>query len=371
MRIGFIGDTILSDEASIAPELVNILQGTDFNIANLEAPYVLTNAKPRKSAGLHQLTHSVALLTQLNIKAVSLANNHMMDFDGNAIVNTINHLKNNGIGCFGAGNNSHEALLPFEIETSDGTFRFFGTMQRYHSAHHFATQSHGGIAQYVPSQLKRATAQSPKDKNVLFVHWNQEFEDFPEPESKSSAEKLTDCFGMIVGSHPHCIQGISKINNSVIAYSLGNFVLPHRTYCNTTLKRYPDKSYTAFILIWNTEDKDNPFEVIPYTITKDGLHIESIEQEASLHMIQHLKTISETLHLKGKAYYQFYKQHRIRKHRPMLTHNEIINRIVIGSYMSGRAALLKSEIMIARTLDAMGLRRFFKQMLAKIIKRYH
>ncbi len=371
MRIGFIGDTILSDEASIAPEMVNILQGTDFNIANLEGPFVSAEAKPRKNAGMHQLTHNVDLLKQLNIKAVSLANNHMMDFDEHAIINTINHLKNNGIGCFGAGNNSHEALLPFETETPDGIFRFFGTMQRYHSAHHFATHSHGGIAQYVPSQLKRATAQSPKDKNVLFVHWNQEFEDYPEPVSKSSAEKLTDCFGMIVGSHPHCIQGISTINNSVIAYSLGNFILPHRTYCNTTLKPYPTKSYTAFILIWNTEDKINSFEVIPYTITPDGLHIEKMNPEESSLVREHIEKISEPLQLEHKKYIHFYKRNRHRKNRPLLTHNEYVNRIVVGSYMSGRAALLKSEIMIARTLDAVGLRRFFKQLLAKIIKRYH
>lgn len=371
MRIGFIGDTILSDEAKVGPGLLAVLQQTDFNIANLEAPFLPSYAKARSKAGLHNLTHRVDLLKQLNVKAVSLANNHMMDFGEKAIEYTINYLTKNNIGCFGAGIHSNNAYQSFDIKTKEDNFNFFGAMQRYHSKHHFSTQKRGGVAQYIPDLLTQRTNKSSNTKNILFLHWNQEFEDYPEPVSKSTAEKLTTHFDLIIGSHPHCPQGISVINHSVIAYSLGNFILPHRNYCNTALKGYPTKSYSSFIFIWNTDNKNNPYEVIPYTISKDGLEVEMPSDDESNQIRQHIQKLSQNLSIKGKAYRKFYLKTRIRRNRPILSENEFRNRIVIGSYMNGRALLLYIEILVAKILDAMGLRKTIKLILSKAIKRYH
>ena len=54
MRIGFVGDLILSRCLKVDKELIEILNGTDLNIANLEAPFIRNGMRPLRKAGLHQ-----------------------------------------------------------------------------------------------------------------------------------------------------------------------------------------------------------------------------------------------------------------------------------------------------------------------------
>lgn len=371
MRIGFLGDTILSDEAKVGPRLKEVLQSTSFNIANLEGPFIGSGSKPRARAGMHQLTHSVNLLKELNVVAVSLANNHMMDFGDNTIVSTKKHLNDNGIGCFGAGKDSEDANQPFEIELGGELYRFYGAMQRYYSAHHFATTQRGGVAQYRPSANRTKGEHLGKAvRNVLFLHWNQEFEDYPEPESKRTAELLTESFDLIVGSHPHCVQGISHHGRSSVVYSLGNFILPHRHYFNTSLNSYTSKSYQSMVVIWDADNQTQPVTIVPCTVSPDGQFIEMADADTESAIREKLLNISEPLLLDGADYRRFYLKNRVRKNRPVLTRYEIINRIKIGIYMGIRQFMLYVEIKVASLLDAMGMRTLMRRMLSLFIPRY-
>jgi poly-gamma-glutamate capsule biosynthesis protein CapA/YwtB (metallophosphatase superfamily) len=57
------------------------------------------------------------------------------------------------------------------------------------------------------------------------LHWGTEYSDYPEVYQKETAHRLVDAGAkLVIGHHPHCLQGVEMYNGSFIAYSLGNFV---------------------------------------------------------------------------------------------------------------------------------------------------
>jgi poly-gamma-glutamate synthesis protein (capsule biosynthesis protein) len=57
------------------------------------------------------------------------------------------------------------------------------------------------------------------------MHWGNEYVDRPSPDQIRLAHKIIDSgANMILGHHPHVLQGVEKYHNGVIAYSLGNFI---------------------------------------------------------------------------------------------------------------------------------------------------
>lgn len=60
---------------------------------------------------------------------------------------------------------------------------------------------------------------------VVSLHWGTEYSDYPEVYQKETAHRLVDAGAkLVIGHHPHCLQGVEMYNGSFIAYSLGNFV---------------------------------------------------------------------------------------------------------------------------------------------------
>ncbi len=364
MKIGFIGDIILSDQLEIDPILLEKLNETDFNVANLEAPFIDQSMKPRRGMGLHQLTHKVDLLKKLNVRLVSLANNHMMDFGIEAIEHTVKHVEQNGILCFGAGSDLKESLEPCQIDVNGETLELYGALQRYGLNQHFAGKHKGGIAPWdnnLFSTKKKAACR------VLFAHWNREFEDYPEPVSKYYAEELTERFDLIVGSHSHCIQGVQKFRGVPIVHSLGNFALPHKSYFNTSLSGYPNKCYTGLVYVWDSNNEDN---LLLTEMSKDGLMV-GFRQEGQLHALDEVKSLSEPLALAYNSYRKFYKKNRIDKRPPLLSKSKTFNIVRFGIYVRSLQLFHSLEVILAKVLDLLGLRMLIKRILGLFIKRYN
>jgi poly-gamma-glutamate synthesis protein (capsule biosynthesis protein) len=368
MKIGFLGDLILSEQNAVSNSLLAQLLTTDFNVANLEASFINDGFRPRQKAGLHHLTKSVGFLKKLNIKAVSLANNHMLDFGCEAVQYTINHLKQNGIECFGAGENAYEAAKPCIIMHRGNEIALYGAMQKYYSDAHFAKSNRAGVLRFNADALLKDALVSDKRINILYLHWNQEFEDYPEPVSKMNAERLTSGFQVVVGSHPHCIHGIDERNHALIAYSLGNFALPHQQYCNVALPVYPSKSYDSLFLKVNFDDHSTTYEAVPLKVDPSGSYVDLHSESEAIK--KKIASLSKPLLLNDKEYGSFYLQNRFNKKRPVLSGNSFVNSIWIGSYIGMQQSVQKIEIGIARILEFFHVRALAKRVVGKVIKRY-
>ena len=64
----------------------------------------------------------------------------------------------------------------------------------------------------------------------MYIHWNEEFADYPEEYARTMAKKMIDAGAdIIIGSHSHTLMGIEYYKNKPIYYSLGNFVFNRST----------------------------------------------------------------------------------------------------------------------------------------------
>jgi poly-gamma-glutamate synthesis protein (capsule biosynthesis protein) len=139
-RLAAMGDVMLDREVgrhfTAAPDdfamadVVDVLRGFDIVCLNLENPVAVSGAPdavqdPHVTFRAHPRTLDV--IRRLGTTVVSLGNNHMLDYGGGALVETLEHLDRAGIGHVGAGRNSDEANRPFIIERNGRRIAFLSS----------------------------------------------------------------------------------------------------------------------------------------------------------------------------------------------------------------------------------------------------
>jgi poly-gamma-glutamate capsule biosynthesis protein CapA/YwtB (metallophosphatase superfamily) len=124
MNILIAGDFFISDEYRnkdlIDQSVLDIFQNADYRIINLEVPITADNPKNKiLKTGPHLRTSEetvIPYLKQLKVDALTLANNHILDYGTKGLTDTFGTLKNNQIDFVGAGNNLEEATKPLSLE---------------------------------------------------------------------------------------------------------------------------------------------------------------------------------------------------------------------------------------------------------------
>jgi poly-gamma-glutamate synthesis protein (capsule biosynthesis protein) len=96
-----------------------------------------------------------------------------------------------------------------------------------------ADRNHPGVAEaYSPDRAVASIKEAKKNADivVVMVHWGKERESMPVPHQKDLAYRFVDAGAdLVIGSHPHVLQGFESYKNKWIAYSLGNFVFSSTT----------------------------------------------------------------------------------------------------------------------------------------------
>ncbi len=368
MKIGVLGDLILNNNLQIDNRIVDILNSTDFNIANLEAPFIEYDwIKPNQKNGLFQLSQNCHLLKNLNIKVVSLANNHISDFGTHGIEKTLKILKNENILYFGAGLNENEAIKPAIIEVEGKKTAFFGFMMKYFSNKYFAAKTSSGIAKYNPEIVIPLLKNCNADYKIIYNHWNQEFEDYPEPVMRYYSEKIIEHCDVIIGSHPHCIQGIEKINGKPVFYSLGNFAMSNVKYGNISLPKYPEKCYKSFFIVLNIEKRKIDYEIFPISMNDDSTEIKLMKIDESKLIINKIENISEPFRLSYNKYKKFYNRNKIRKLRFTFTKYEKINSLLMFLSLTVLKIISIAQKIIFKILKLIKLDKFVQKKFSKTL----
>ncbi len=225
MRIAFLGDIALvgqfdgSEGEKNISTLIELLKGYDYIVANLESP--LTNKRTTiipKSMHLRANESSVATLIKLGVDAVTLANNHTYDYGRKGLEDTIRVLEKSGIEWYGVDGKSLTKIM-------DGEKLSFSGFCCYSTNGIGYTNSGKGINTLT---IEAAERQIKNDKqngfvSIISAHYGIEHTNFPAIEHINLFNRLSEENVVIVhGHHPHQIQGITKKNGSLIAYSLGN-----------------------------------------------------------------------------------------------------------------------------------------------------
>ncbi|NMB02570.1 MAG: CapA family protein [Firmicutes bacterium] len=213
----------------IFSEVAPFIQEADLAFANLESPI---GDKGRFINMFQAPPEAVQGIAYAGFDVVSLANNHTLDFHIEGMFETMRLLEEHGIDWVGAGQDIHAARSPLikEIGGIKVGFLSYTEMWFVYTREPIswqATQDEPGVA---PARLETIVDDVTKlrdlvDVVIVSVHWGKEYVHEPTAEQFTLARAAVDAGAhLVLGHHPHVLQGIEFYQHGVIAYSLGNFV---------------------------------------------------------------------------------------------------------------------------------------------------
>lgn len=216
-------------------DLRHILKSGDIVFGNLETT-IATSGKQLPGKGIWFRADPAVTegLKEAGFNVLSLANNHTLDYDTPALLETIQNLEQAGIGYVGAGENLEQARRPLVV-IRDGVsvgFLAYNEFYNYFWSYSYkrtfeATDSTAGTAPMKEDIIKEDIEKLKElcDVVVVSLHWGIENSNRITTAQQQLGHKIIDWGGDIVlGHHPHVLQGIEFYNGKPIAYSLGNFV---------------------------------------------------------------------------------------------------------------------------------------------------
>lgn len=228
----FVGDTVWPARDCIDFEsILPALRGKQL-VVNLEGPILerppgecrVTN--PYKTS-LHSDPQVLEVLKRLGVVACDLANNHINDYAG-SVDPTIRQLSGAGIDHFGTETRTH-------VEVISGGVRFLlvGACSELPERKAYPGDSNPHLLRprELLADVASLRAAQPDARIVCVVHWGYELTLYPEPADREWAHRAIDAgANYVIGHHPHVVQGVETVGGGFIAYSLGNFLMPHGLY---------------------------------------------------------------------------------------------------------------------------------------------
>jgi len=218
-------------------EVKPLFAGADLVVVNLECPFTARGAPIPKNFNFRARPSSVSVLVDAGIRAVTLANNHLMDYGPDGVVDTIAVLDAAGIAHFGAGRTLAEARKPAIVEVGGLKVAFLGYLilgaAHPEPAVVWATETTAGVAGHpsdwtVVEKMVRedvAAARKEADLVIPFFHWGREGSKGPDAYQLALARAAVESgAAAVLGAHPHVLHGIERIGQVPVFYSLGNFV---------------------------------------------------------------------------------------------------------------------------------------------------
>lgn len=217
--------------AKIADEIYQ----ADIAFGNLESPLSTRGrALPGKGICFRARPALAGQLAEKGFDVLSIANNHALDYDTPAFNQTRQVLQEAGIATVGGGKNIDEARRPVILEAKGLKIGFLAYTDYADVYFHpryprrfQATNEVEGVAPLVEQDIRQdINAIRPRvDILVVSLHWGVEYSHRPTAAQQRMAHAFIDSGAdLILGHHPHVLQGIERYNRGLIAYSLGNFI---------------------------------------------------------------------------------------------------------------------------------------------------
>lgn len=236
-----------------------IFQDMDLVCANLEAAITLEKTTLVKTFRFNSPPNLGEYLANNKIKIVGLANNHSIDYGRTGLKDTVVNLNKYQVDAFGYGNSAGQALESKIIELQGIKIAFIGAVCFPLEGYIYLPDNFDvgrWDAQLLGNQIKDAKLKA--DIVVVSLHWGIEFSHYPTSNQTQIGHYCIDQGAdLVIGHHPHVIQGMEIYNNRPICYSLGNFIFD-QSFGPTT------ESVCAKITI--ADKKINRIEIIPIFI---------------------------------------------------------------------------------------------------------
>jgi poly-gamma-glutamate synthesis protein (capsule biosynthesis protein) len=260
VEINLLGDLYFSrkDPTTLLTYYKDSLSGADLTIGNLEIPLADRGTPSKKWATAKNMRSSpaaIAALTGAGFDAVSLANNHLMDWGGEALAQTLEVLDTAGIAHTGAGMNRGAAFKPAIFDRKGVKIGFLAFTSVFWPEGYAAGPSTPGMATVsvkttydtelfaveqpgTPAIVRNAIDQTDLTEaiaaikalrplvDVLIVSWHwgvaHGYGKLVEYQVELGHAAVDAGADIVFGHHPHVIEPIELYKRGIIAYSLGN-----------------------------------------------------------------------------------------------------------------------------------------------------
>jgi len=238
IKIGLAGDLMIGrlvneylDEAlpeSIWGDCLPLLQSMDLNLINLEAALTYSDEIVPKVFNFKADPPKVRCLTEGEISIVNLANNHILDFGEEGLLETLDTLDQAGIKRVGAGRDLAEAKAPVVLEKKGVKVGFLGCTDN--EPGWLATQDRPGtfylkVGDFSAIQEAVAALRPQVDLLILSIHWGPNMRERPPQSFIQFAHKLIESgVDVLHGHSAHIFQGIEVYRERLILYDTGDFV---------------------------------------------------------------------------------------------------------------------------------------------------
>jgi poly-gamma-glutamate capsule biosynthesis protein CapA/YwtB (metallophosphatase superfamily) len=240
-----VGDLMLSrgvaaahpDPTTTLRGLQPLLRGADVTVGNLESTLSTAGAPTQGGDSFGASPKVLGGLRRAGFDVLSLANNHTGDYGEAALVQTVEAFEGSGIRAFGAGRDLAQATRPAIIERDGITVGFLG-FNAIGETPQAAPGRPGALSVRMPPRtgpldrgdlghvlraIRRLDARV--DAVVVLPHWGTQYTHIPDPIQRTVGRRLVDAGAdLVVGGHPHWVQGLERHRGVTIAHSLGNAV---------------------------------------------------------------------------------------------------------------------------------------------------
>lgn len=238
ITIAFAGDThfyaqltarLTSPRTALGPT-IPWLKRADFTMVNLETAITTRGTKEPKQYNFRAPASAFAALKAAGVDAVTMANNHGVDYGQVGLADTLAAIKRSKFPVVGIGKNAEEAYRPYYVSVKGTRLAVIGATQVLDDnliTAWTATDDHPGLASAKNApRLVRAVreARGHADAVIVYLHWGQELQPCPLPRQKQLANQLVRAGAdVIVGGHAHVPLGGGYLHGRYVDYGMGNF----------------------------------------------------------------------------------------------------------------------------------------------------
>lgn len=210
-----------------------LLRGADIRFCNLESQ--LSDQGGQTVSPLNNLVFTgppqgADALARAGFTLVSTANNHAWDYGKKALFETMDHLKRVNVRYVGTGRDRDEAYAPVLLSHAGLKLAMLAVTDIWNQGTlwtHPAKDYVAGADKFAIASAVRALREDQSiDFIVVSYHGLAEYMNEPLQRTKDFAQAVIDAGAdLVIGHHPHVVNGISWYRGKPILYSLGNLLM--------------------------------------------------------------------------------------------------------------------------------------------------
>lgn len=185
----------------------DIFAQDDMTIVNFEGVLTTSNELQPKAFNMKGLPEYIDILTSASVEAVSFGNNHRLDYLQKGSDDTVAAFQ--------------KANIVYAYDYNVGIYEVKGIRIGFISVNEVYEGAF--VENYIQEGMRSLKEQ---DADLIFVccHWGIERDNYPTAYQTELGEKCIDWGAdLVIGHHPHVLQGIDAYQGKYIIYSLGNF----------------------------------------------------------------------------------------------------------------------------------------------------